>query len=60
MGGLVAHAVMDVQNGVAVQPRRSPAPAGRQAAPGARSATEPARGVPLQPHHGSMARAVAH
>ncbi|NEE15270.1 hypothetical protein G3M58_53525, partial [Streptomyces sp. SID7499] len=33
MGGLVAHAVMDVQNGVAVQPRR----------------TQQAAGVPLQP-----------
>lgn len=32
MGGLVAHAVMDVQNGVAAQPRRNPAPPGRQAA----------------------------
>jgi hypothetical protein len=60
MGGLVAHAVMDVQNGVAAQPRRSPAPAGRQAAPGARPAPEPARGVPMQPRRGPMARAVAH
>ncbi|MBQ0879882.1 MULTISPECIES: GOLPH3/VPS74 family protein [Streptomyces] len=61
MGGLVAHAVMDVQNGAAAQPRRSPAPAGRQAAaPGARTAPEPARGVPAQPRHGSMARVVAH
>ncbi|GAA3230268.1 hypothetical protein GCM10020256_43900 [Streptomyces thermocoprophilus] len=32
MGGLVAHAVMDVQNGVAAQPRRTPA--GRQATAG--------------------------
>ncbi len=31
MGGLVAHAVMDVQSGVAAQPRRSQAPAGRPA-----------------------------
>jgi len=60
MGGLVAHAVMDVQNGVAAQPRRSPAPVGRQAAPGARPASEPARGVPMQPRRGPMARAVAH
>jgi hypothetical protein len=61
MGGLVAHAVMDVQNGVAAQPRRSPAPqVGRQATVGARTAPEPARGVPMQPRHGSMARAVAH
>ncbi|CAM5361191.1 GPP34 family phosphoprotein [Streptomyces violaceorubidus] len=61
MGGLVAHAVMDVQNGAAAQPRRSQAPAGRQApGPGARPAPEPARGVPAQPRHGSMARAVAH
>jgi hypothetical protein len=61
MGGLVAHAVMDVQNGVAAQPRRSPAPpAGRQA-PAGRGAPEPARGVPAQPHRGStMVRAVAH
>ncbi|MFI6562777.1 GPP34 family phosphoprotein [Streptomyces sp. NPDC050534] len=61
MGGLVAHAVMDVQNGVAAQPRRSPAaPPGRQAAVPARSAPEPARGVPMQPRRGSMARVVAH
>ncbi|NUR39252.1 MAG: hypothetical protein HOV73_04100, partial [Streptomyces sp.] len=61
MGGLVAHAVMDVQNGVAAQPRRSPAPApGRPAAAGGRAAAEPARGVPVQPRHGSMARVVAH
>lgn len=60
MGGLVAHAVMDVQNGVGAQPRRNPAPAGRQAAPGARPAPEPARGVPMQPRRGPMARAVAH
>ncbi|WP_211273286.1 GPP34 family phosphoprotein, partial [Streptomyces hirsutus] len=61
MGGLVAHAVMDVQSGVAAQPRRNPAPAGgRQVAtPGGRGGPEPARGVPAQPHHGSMARAVA-
>jgi hypothetical protein len=61
MGGLVAHAVMDVQNGVGAQPRRNPAPAGRQAAAGpVRSAPEPARGVPMQPRRGSMARVVAH
>jgi hypothetical protein len=59
MGGLVAHAVMDVQNGAAGQPRRGPAngrPAGGPAGP------EPARGVPMQPHRGSspMARVVAH
>ncbi|MFD1273044.1 GPP34 family phosphoprotein [Streptomyces kaempferi] len=60
MGGLVAHAVMDVQNGAVAQPRRSPAPAGRPATAGVRSAPEPARGVPMQPRHGSMARAVVH
>ncbi|GLW51152.1 hypothetical protein Stsp02_68130 [Streptomyces sp. NBRC 14336] len=60
MGGLVAHAVMDVQNGVAAQPRRSPAPAGRQPAPGGRAAAEPSRGVPMQPRRGPMARVVAH
>jgi hypothetical protein len=65
MGGLVAHAVMDVQNGVAAQPRRggnTTAPAGRQpaAGAGARPAPEPARGVPMQPRRGSMARVVAH
>ncbi len=60
MGGLVAHAVMDVQNGVGAQPRRNPAPAGRPATAGVRSAPEPARGVPMQPRHGSMARAVVH
>ncbi|GHE67335.1 MULTISPECIES: GOLPH3/VPS74 family protein [Streptomyces] len=59
MGGLVAHAVMDVQNGAAGQPRRGQ-PNGRPAAGPARPA-EPARGVPMQPHRGStMARAVAH
>jgi hypothetical protein len=31
MGGLVAHAVMDVQNGVAAQPKRPPAQAQRSA-----------------------------
>ncbi|MEY9487984.1 hypothetical protein RKD26_003778 [Streptomyces calvus] len=60
MGGLVAHAVMDVQNGVAAQPRRSSAPAGRQGPADGRGAPEPARGVPAQPRRGSMARAVAH
>ncbi len=62
MGGLVAHAVMDVQNGAAAQPRRNPAaPAGRQAGPGTRpGAPEPARGVPMQPRRGAMARAVVH
>ncbi|AXE86618.1 hypothetical protein C1703_16565 [Streptomyces sp. Go-475] len=60
MGGLVAHAVMDVQNGVAAQPRRSPAPSGRQAAGGTRAAAEPARGVPMQPRRGPMARVAAH
>ncbi|MFG2644546.1 hypothetical protein ACGFYP_26665, partial [Streptomyces sp. NPDC048370] len=55
MGGLVAHAVMDVQNGVAAQPRRSPA------APVGRSAPEPTRGFPMQQaRDGSMARVVAH
>lgn len=59
MGGLVAHAVMDVQNGAAAQPRRAPA----QAGPGVRpAAPEPARGVPMQPRRGAgaMARAVVH
>ncbi|MBP2052724.1 hypothetical protein J2Z21_005711 [Streptomyces griseochromogenes] len=60
MGGLVAHAVMDVQNGAAAQPRRGPATAGRQAGPAVRATAEPARGVPMQPRRGSMARAVAH
>ncbi|MEU6198142.1 GPP34 family phosphoprotein [Streptomyces sp. NPDC047061] len=62
MGGLVAHAVMDVQNGAAAQPRRNPAaPAGRQTGPGTRpGAPEPARGVPMQPRRGAMARAVVH
>ncbi|MEV6796455.1 GPP34 family phosphoprotein [Streptomyces sp. NPDC051320] len=41
MGGLVAHAVMDVQNGAAAQPRRA-APA-------------PVSSAPMQSHHGSMA-----
>ncbi|MEW2496291.1 GPP34 family phosphoprotein [Streptomyces nodosus] len=60
MGGLVAHAVMDVQNGAAAPPRRGPAgPSGRPTG-GVRGATEPARGVPMQPRHGSMARVVAH
>ncbi|WP_241777725.1 GPP34 family phosphoprotein, partial [Streptomyces sp. CT34] len=62
MGGLVAHAVMDVQNGAAAQPRRA-AGAGSGGGPGARqpavrSATE-AAGVPVQSRrhgHGSMAR----
>jgi hypothetical protein len=55
MGGLVAHAVMDVQNGVAAQPRRSPA------TPAGRGAPEPARGIPMQQqHHGPMARVAAH
>lgn len=48
MGGLVAHAVMDVQNGVAVQPRRN----------------QQAAGVPLQPQaqsrRGTMAQTAAH
>jgi hypothetical protein len=60
MGGLVAHAVMDVQNGAAAQPRRGPAVAGRPTGPGARATAEPARGVPMQPRRGSMARAVVH
>ncbi len=62
MGGLVAHAVMDVQNGVAAQPRRSPAPGGRQPARATASdtASSTVNGVPMQPRRGSMARAVAH
>ncbi|MFF4368646.1 GPP34 family phosphoprotein [Streptomyces sp. NPDC001594] len=56
MGGLVAHAVMDVQNGVAAQPRRERAAAAPQ--PAARAT---AGGVPLQPRRtGAMARAAAH
>jgi hypothetical protein len=54
MGGLVAHAVMDVQNGAAAQPRRNQptAPSGRQPGP-----------VPMQPRRGSSsmaARVAAH
>jgi hypothetical protein len=60
MGGLVAHAVMDVQNGVAAQPRRSAPPAGRQATAGGKAAPAPARGVPMQPHRESAARVAAH
>ncbi|MFD6437836.1 GPP34 family phosphoprotein [Streptomyces venezuelae] len=63
MGGLVAHAVMDVQNGVAAQPRRSAAPAGPTGPGGGRQparATADPGGVPMQPRRGSMARAVAH
>ncbi|CAM5233034.1 GPP34 family phosphoprotein [Streptomyces californicus] len=44
MGGLVAHAVMDVQNGVAVQPRR----------------TQQAAGVPLQPQSQTRRSSMAH
>jgi hypothetical protein len=53
MGGLVAHAVMDVQNGVGAQPRRNS---------GAGGGGRPATAVPMQPQSrsGSMARAVAH
>lgn len=66
MGGLVAHAVMDVQNGAAAQPRRAQAagaPPGPGPGPGpvrqpAARATADAAGVPLQSRHGhgSMAR----
>lgn len=59
MGGLVAHAVMDVQNGVGAQPRRTATANGGGAAAGTR-ATATAPGVPMQPHRGSMVRAVAH
>lgn len=59
MGGLVAHAVMDVQNGVGAQPRRTANGTGNGAPAGTR-ATATAPGVPMQPHRGSMARAVAH
>jgi hypothetical protein len=52
MGGLVAHAVMDVQNGAAAQPRRNPtAPAGSR---------QPTAAVSMQPRRGSMARVAAH
>ncbi|WP_030557526.1 GPP34 family phosphoprotein, partial [Streptomyces exfoliatus] len=44
MGGLVAHAVMDVQNGVAVQPRRH----------------QQAAGVPLQPQAPARRGSMAH
>ncbi|GAA0927416.1 GOLPH3/VPS74 family protein [Streptomyces thermoalcalitolerans] len=62
MGGLVAHAVMDVQNGVASQPRRGPGAAGRrQAGARAKSTGDPVRGVPAQPRRGSLAgRAPVH
>lgn len=45
MGGLVAHAVMDVQSGAGAQPRRN----------------QQAAGVPLQPQarRGSMAQTAA-
>jgi hypothetical protein len=58
MGGLVAHAVMDVQNGVAAQPRRNP---GQGAgAPGVAAGGRPG-GVPMQPSRGgSMTRVPAH
>ncbi|KAF0792888.1 hypothetical protein WQ59_23655 [Streptomyces sp. KE1] len=62
MGGLVAHAVMDVQNGAATPPRRGGAPAVRPAH-GPRT-PEPAAGpghhAPVQPHRSTMARAAAH
>ncbi|GAU67444.1 hypothetical protein SSP35_05_00110 [Streptomyces sp. NBRC 110611] len=65
MGGLVAHAVMDVQNGVAAQPRRSQAANGggrtvRQPASASRGTADPA-GAPDQSRHGHsrMARAGA-
>lgn len=62
MGGLVAHAVMDVQNGAAVPPRRGGAPAVRPAH-GPRT-PEPAAGpghhAPVQPHRSTMARVPAH
>lgn len=64
MGGLVAHAVMDVQNGAGAQPRRQAGPgAGPGAGPAVRpGAPEPARGVPMQPRRGAgaMARAAVH
>lgn len=59
MGGLVAHAVMDVQNGVAAQPRRSQAagaPAGAVRQPAARATADPA-GTPGQSRHGHGRRA---
>jgi hypothetical protein len=37
MGGLVAHAVMDVQNGAAAQPKRPPAQAQRAAGHGTKA-----------------------
>ncbi|MBW5485069.1 GOLPH3/VPS74 family protein [Streptomyces bambusae] len=61
MGGLVAHAVMDVQNGVAAQPRRERASAAHAAHAAAAAAHTPAGSVPLQPRRtGAMARAAAH
>lgn len=65
MGGLVAHAVMDVQNGVGAQPRRAqvsggggrPAPP-RAAPPRATAPAATARAMPAQQpyQHGTMAR----
>lgn len=66
MGGLVAHAVMDVQNGVGGQPRRSQgggagAPAGRPAARTAAPAGASSRRMPGQARQvsGGMVRAGA-
>ncbi|MEX2985497.1 GPP34 family phosphoprotein [Streptomyces sp. C36] len=63
MGGLVAHAVMDVQNGVAAQPRRAPATAGGNGTGRRGTAVRPpseAAGVAAAQQaqqHGVMARA---
>lgn len=61
MGGLVAHAVMDVQNGVGVQPRRAPVNGGGgRPAPPAAAPAATARAMPGQAYrHGPMVRAGA-
>ena len=70
MGGLVAHAVMDVQNGAAGQARRA-ANGGRGRRPSSRTAAvpagtaaataaDPASHVPEQPRQREMVQAVAH
>jgi len=57
MGGLVAHAVMDVQNGVTAQPRRTPGGGSRPAArPPA--VAQPA-GVPAGSRRAGMIRTAA-
>jgi hypothetical protein len=60
MGGLVAHAVMDVQNGAVAGQQRRGGPATGRPAVTTGGRPEPANGVPMQPRRGSMARAVVH